>query len=140
MSTPTEPNVIRCDQFIAHAPAKVWKALTDPELHARWWAAGDVRAVVGHRFTLDMGNWGHQECEVLAVEPERLLRYSFAPGSLDTTITWELHPEGTGTRLFLEHAGFDLDSPLGKAALEGMGRGWPGLLKRIEPALDAVGR
>ncbi|WP_329117469.1 SRPBCC family protein [Streptomyces sp. NBC_01353] len=138
MTTPTEPNVIHCDQFIAHPPAKVWKALTDPELHARWWAAGDVRAVVGHRFTLDMGNWGHQECEVLAVEPERLLRYNFAPGTLDTTITWELRPEGTGTRLFLEHAGFDLDSPLGKQALEGMGRGWPGLLRRIEPALDAV--
>ncbi|MFD7322073.1 SRPBCC domain-containing protein [Streptomyces sp. NPDC059875] len=136
--TPTEPNVIHCDQFIAHPPAAVWKALTDPELHARWWAAGDVRAVVGHRFTLDMGNWGQQECEVLAVEPERLLRYSFAPGTLDTTITWELRPEGTGTRLFLEHAGFDLDSPLGKTALEGMGRGWPGLLRRIEPALAAA--
>ncbi|GAB2725441.1 SRPBCC domain-containing protein [Kitasatospora kifunensis] len=118
----------------------VWKALTDPDLHARWWAAGDVRPVVGHRFTLDMGPWGQQACEVLAVEPERLLRYSFAPGSLDTTITWQLHPEGAGTRLFLEHAGFDLDSPLGKAAFEGMGRGWPDVLGRIEPALAAAGR
>ncbi|MFF4667344.1 SRPBCC domain-containing protein [Streptomyces sp. NPDC001282] len=97
-----------------------------------------MRPVVGHRFTLDMGTWGHQACEVLAVEPERLLRYSFAPGSLDTTITWQLHPEGGGTRLLLEHAGFDLDSPLGKAALEGMGRGWPDVLQRIEPALAAA--
>lgn len=24
------------------------------ELHAKWWAAGDVRPVVGHEFTLDM--------------------------------------------------------------------------------------
>ncbi|MEU4039756.1 SRPBCC family protein [Streptomyces collinus] len=136
--TTTDPTVIRCDQFIAHSPSAVWRALTDPDLHARWWAAGDVRPVVGHRFTLDMGTWGHQACEVLAVEPERLLRYSFAPGSLDTTITWQLHPEGVGTRLFLEHAGFDLDSPLGKAALEGMGRGWPDVLQRIEPVLAAA--
>jgi len=136
----TDPTEIRCDQFIAHPPAAVWKALTDPDLHARWWAAGDVRPVVGHRFTLDMGPWGQQACEVLAVDPERLLRYSFAPGSLDTTITWQLSPEGTGTRLFLEHAGFDLDSPLGKAAFEGMGRGWPDVLARIEPALSAADR
>lgn len=133
-----EPRTIHCDQFIAHPPQAVWRALTDPELHARWWAAGDVRPEVGHRFTLDMGPWGHQECEVLAVEPERLLRYSFAPGTLGTTITWRLEPEGTGTRLFLEHSGFDLDSPLAKTAYDGMGGGWPGVLERIEPVLDAA--
>lgn len=92
--TGAEPSVIHCDQFIAHPSAAVWRVLTDPELHARWWAAGDVRPVVGHRFTLDMGPWGQQACEVLAVEPERLLRYSFAPDSLDTTITWRLQAEG----------------------------------------------
>jgi uncharacterized protein YndB with AHSA1/START domain len=133
----TEPNVIHCDQFLTHPPAVVWRALTDPRLHARWWAAGDVKAEVGHRFTLDMGAWGEQPCEVLAVEPERLLRYSFAEGSLDTTITWRLEPEGTGTRLFLEHAGFDLDSPLGRSALDGMGQGWPGILRHMEDALHA---
>ncbi|KAF5991071.1 SRPBCC domain-containing protein [Streptomyces sp. WAC00263] len=138
--TTTDPTVINCEQFIAHPPAAVWKALTDPELHARWWAAGDVRPVVGHRFTLDMGQWGQQPCEVLTVEPECLLRYSFASGTLDTTITWRLQSEGTGTRLFLEHAGFDLDSPLGKAAVEGMGNGWPGLLRRIESVLGAAVR
>ncbi|MET9962871.1 SRPBCC domain-containing protein [Streptomyces sp. NPDC006326] len=134
---PKHPDTIHCDQFIGHPPARVWRALTEPELHAKWWAAGDVRPVVGHRFTLDMGPWGHQACEVLAVEPERLLRYSFAPGTLDTTVTWRLQAEGTGTRLFLEHSGFDLDSPLGKAAFDGMGHGWPGVLARIEPALAA---
>lgn len=135
----TQPAVIRCDQFLAHPPAKVWHALTDPETHARWWAAGDVRPVVGHRFTLDMGAWGDQPCEVIAVEPERLIRYSFAEGALDTTITWRLEPEGNGTRLFLEHAGFDLDSPMGRTAFEGMGKGWPGVLSKIGEVLDAAG-
>jgi uncharacterized protein YndB with AHSA1/START domain len=131
----TEPAVIHCDQFLTHPPAVVWRALTDPGLHARWWAAGDVRPEVGHRFTLDMGSRGLQPCEVLDVEPERLLRYSFAEGSLDSTITWRLEAEGTGTRLFLEHAGFDLDSPMGKAAFDGLGAGWPKILKRIERTL-----
>jgi len=82
----TEPGMIRCDQFIARPPEAVWQALTDPELHARWWAAGDVRAEVGHRFTLDMGPWGQQRCRVIAVEPGRLLRYSFEGGGLDSPL------------------------------------------------------
>lgn len=138
--TGTEPAAIRCDQFIPHPPEAVWRALTDPELHARWWAAGDVRPVVGHRFTLDMGAWGPQPCEVLAVEPERLLRYSFAEGSLGSTITWRLDPEGTGTRLFLEHEGLDLDTPMGRTAVEGMGRGWPDVLRRIDSVLAGARR
>jgi uncharacterized protein YndB with AHSA1/START domain len=127
---------IACEQFIARPPAAVWRALTEPDLLARWWAAGDIKPVVGHRFTLDMGSWGHQPCEVLEVEPEKLLRYTFAEGALDTTITWRLEAEGNGTRLFLEHAGFDPDSPAARDALKGMGNGWPGLLRRIEPALS----
>src|SRR5262245_34179724 len=132
-----EPGVIQLTQFIPYPPAKVWEALTDPAIRARWWAAGDMQPVVGHRFTLDMGSWGQQPCEVLAVEPERLLSYSFAQGTLDTTLTWRLQPEGEGTRLSFEHGGFDLDTPLGKTAYQGMGAGWPNVLARIAPALSA---
>ena len=126
-----KPGVIQIEHTYDHPPAAVWRFLTDPALHAKWWAAGDVRPVVGHRFELDMGQWGKQACEVVAVEPEKLLRYRFATGSLDTLITWELFAEGAKTRLRLTHEGFDLSSPMGKQALEGMGRGWPGLLARI---------
>jgi len=119
---------IECEQFIAKPPATVWRALTEPELLARWWAKGDIKPVVGHRFTLDMGVWGWQECEILEVEPEKLLRYTFAETTLGTTITWRLEPEGAGTRLFLVHDGFEENS----TALTGMGNGWPGLLRRIE--------
>ena len=59
---------IHCDQYLAHPPAVVWKALTDPELHARWWVPGDIKPIVGHRFTLDMGVWGAQPGEVTAVQ------------------------------------------------------------------------
>lgn len=134
----TEQPVIRCDQFLPHPPAVVWTALTDPDLLARWWAPGDVKPVVGHRFTLDMGGWGVQPCEVTAVDPERLLSIRFAEETLDTVITWRLEPEGTGTRLLLEHGGFDLDSPMGRQAYEGMGKGWPGVLARIDRALSAA--
>lgn len=131
----TESNAINCDKFLRHTPAAVWKALTDPDLHARWWAAGDIQPVVGHRFTLDLGNFGSQSCEVTEVQDERLLVYRFADGTLDTTITWRLEPEGSGTRLFLTHAGFDLDSPMGRQAYEGMGHGWPHVLDRLDTVL-----
>lgn len=133
----TNPARIELDHFYAHGPAAVWKGLTDPALHARWWAAGDVRPIVGHRFELDMGQWGKQACEVLAVEPERLLRYRFGEGTLNTVLTWRLVPEGTGTRLTLTHEGFDLESPMGRRALEGMKPGWPRVLARLDDVLGA---
>ncbi|WP_285567996.1 SRPBCC domain-containing protein [Streptomyces sp. NBC_01463] len=131
----TRIDTFTCERFLPYSPAAVWRALTDPELHARWWAAGDIKPVVGHRFTLDMGNFGEQPCEVTAVEDERILAYRFAEGTLDTTITWTLHPQGDGTRLVLTHAGFDLDSPMGRQAFEGMGKGWPRVLGRLEKVL-----
>jgi uncharacterized protein YndB with AHSA1/START domain len=84
---------------------------------------------------LDMGKFGKQPCEVVAVEHERLFRYTFATGTLDTVITWRLAPEGAGTRLSLTHEGFDLDSPLARAAFEGMKGGWPSVLERLAEAL-----
>lgn len=127
---------IRLERVYSQAPSKVWRALTSPELVARWWAPGDIRAKVGHRFDMDMGPWGKQPCEVLVVELERRFSYRFAEPTLNTIITWELAPEGTGTRLTLIHEGFDLDSPVSRRAYEGMKPGWPGILERIATALD----
>lgn len=126
---------IRLERVYPHPPSKVWRALTVPELVARWWAPGDIRAEVGHRFDMDMGQWGLQPCEVLEVELERRFSYRFAEPTLNTTITWQLAPEGEGTRLTLIHQGFDLESPVGRRAYEGMKPGWPGILERIATIL-----
>jgi uncharacterized protein YndB with AHSA1/START domain len=111
---------IEVDQFIAAPPERVWAALTVPEQLARWWVPGETAPAVGHRFVLEMPGWGNVACEVLEVdEPERLV-YTFA----DWTLTWTLVPEGTGTRLLLEHAGFDLADPQHRFAFDNMGPGW----------------
>ena len=111
---------IEVDQFLPHPPAKVWRYLTEPDRVATWWAPTDIKPVVGHTFTVDMGTWGHQPCEVLeAVEPERLV-YSFTE---QWQLAWTLVPEGTGTRLLLEHSGFG-DDPQSRFAFEQMGPGW----------------
>jgi hypothetical protein len=54
------------------------------------------------------------------VEQDQLLVYTFA----DWTLRWTLAPEGTGTRLILEHSGFDLDDPQHRFAFDTMGPGW----------------
>ncbi|WP_416405051.1 SRPBCC family protein [Arthrobacter sp. LFS091] len=128
-------NAIRLERTFPHPQDAVWAALTKPDLLARWWAPGDIAPVVGHRFTMDMGGWGQQPCEVLTVEPGTSISFSFAEGTLDTTITWKLETVDAGTTLYFEHAGFNLDSPMGRQAIEGMGNGWPGLLTRIDQVL-----
>jgi len=129
---------ITLERHIPHPTEAVWAALTTPELLARWWAPGDIKPAVGHRFTMDMGPWGQQQCEVLAVESGTSISFLFSAGQLDTTVTWRLEAVEDGTVLHFEHAGFRLDTPLGQKAFEGMGNGWPGLLSRIDGVLAGV--
>lgn len=131
-------NSIVIERHIPHPHTEVWAALTTPELLARWWATGDIAPTAGHRFAMDMGAWGQQQCEVLEVKPGELIRFLFSEGQLDTTVTWRLEAVEDGTVLHLEHAGFNLDTPMGQQAFQGMGSGWPGLLARIEGVLAGV--
>lgn len=125
---------IEVDEFLGHPPDVVWHALTDSDRLAAWLMPNDFRPEVGHCFTLDTGRWGTTHCEVLEIEPERLLRFSWRNGPLDTEVTWRLAPEGRGTRLILEHRGFDLDHPLQRSAHEGMSDGWE---SEVVPSLAA---
>lgn len=133
---------IEVDEFLPHPPAKVWRALTDPDLMARWLMPNDFAPSVGHRFTFatrpipNIGFDGTVSCEVLEIVEERLLRISWGGGGLDTTVTWRLAAEGGGTRLFIEHRGFDLDDPVQAYAFRGMGSGWrTGVLRSLRDVL-----
>lgn len=131
-------HAIEVDEFLPHPAARVWRALVDTGELARWFVANDFRPEVGHRFTLTTGPWGTTQCVVTAVQPERLLRYTWRNDPLDTVVTWKLVPEGRGTRIILEHRGFDLDDPAQLRAFNGMGGGWRGLvLARLADHLAA---
>jgi uncharacterized protein YndB with AHSA1/START domain len=134
-----EKAAIQIEHEYSAKPSAVWRCLTDPQLLAKWWAAGNVKAEVGHRFNLDMGPFGKQTCLVLEVSPERLLKYKFSD-ALNTTITWVLAPSAQGTRLKLTHEGFDLGSPMGQQAYQGMKAGWPHVLERMAAVLVELNR
>ena len=127
MSDPTktsetsEPATIRVDQYVEAPPEKVWRLLTEPQLLRLWWAEGQVAAVVGHQFTVEMATYGKQTCKVLEVDEPHRFVYTF---SAAWTLTWRLEAEGTGTRVFLEHSGFDLDDKQMAEAFNRMGPGW----------------
>jgi uncharacterized protein YndB with AHSA1/START domain len=115
---------------LPHPPAKVWRALTDPELVAGWLMANDLKPQVGHSFTFraEPTPWwdGIVRCEVLESEPHKRLRYTWRGGPanspLDTVVTWTLTPTASGgTRLSLEQSGFP---PANKFAYEGATKGW----------------
>jgi uncharacterized protein YndB with AHSA1/START domain len=131
-----EPAVISIDRSYALIPAAtVWRALTDSTLVARWWVTGDLQPIVGHRFELDMGAWGKPVCEVLEVVPERLFRFRFTRGSVESTVTWQLSAEGDGTRLRHTHGGFDLRAPGGQETYDALNSGWPLVLARLATVL-----
>lgn len=91
--------------------------------------------VLGHEFTLDMGPWGQVPCRVTEVEPEERFVHTFGTW----TLTWRLVAEGNGTRLFLDHSGFDLDDDLGRNAHDTMGPGWRDeILPRLAPVLATL--
>ena len=127
---------IHVDQFLPHPPARVWRAITTPAELARWWVPGDISITLGETFLLEMPGWGNIACTVLDVEPPERLVYTFG----DWTLTWRLRPEGHGTRLFLEHSGFDPERPDHQFAFDNMGPGWRDeILPRLGALLDTAG-
>jgi len=123
------------DFDLPQPPARVWRALTDPKLIEQWLMPNDFQPSVGHRFqfhTHPVAGWdGTVEAEVLALESERRLVYSWRGGSDDvqgyghrlaTTVTWTLTLSAAGgTHVRMEHAGF---RPEDSFAYENMGNGW----------------
>ena len=59
-----------------HPPEKIWRALTQPHLIEEWLMKNDFKPVVGHRFNL-RADWGGVDCQVLAIEPNKTLSYSW---------------------------------------------------------------
>lgn len=129
---------IEVDQFLAQPPDRVWHALTDPDLLARWLMPNDFRPAVGHQFTFrtepvpQHGFDGIVHCQVLDLDQPRLLRFSWRGGLLDTVVSWRLVPEGAGTRLLIRHDGFDDGDPGQLMTMGILGGGWRGhLVKRL---------
>ncbi|MCP3164529.1 SRPBCC family protein [Myxococcus qinghaiensis] len=88
---------------LSHPPAKVWRAITEPE-HLREWAPFDSDRNLGSVGTAKLSTVGAPkqvvaETQIKRADEPKLLEYSW--GGQD--LRWELEPQGTGTRLTLWH-------------------------------------
>ena len=117
---------------------RLWRALTQPHLIEEWLMKNDFKAEVGQRFNLT-GEWGGVlDCQVLAVEPNRSLSYSWDLShpdpafDLKSVVTFTLTPTADGVRVRMEQAGFRPDQ---KQAFGGAQLGWRKFLDNLEQLL-----
>ncbi len=103
----TELSVV-VDRELPYPPEKIWRALTQPHLIEEWLMKNDFKPVVDHRFNL-RADWGAVDCQVMAVEPNKTLSYTWAAYGLESVVTWTLTPTSSGTHLRMEQSGFRAD-------------------------------
>lgn len=98
----------------------------------------DFMPVVGHRFNLT-GAWGGVlDCEVMEVEPNKTLAYTWDLAHADpafdlrSVVTFTLTATVAGTHLRMEQSGFRPDQ---KQAFAGARAGWGQFLGKLEQTL-----
>jgi len=126
-------------------PAKVWRAITEPEMLKQWMAPSDAFKIplaetdarVGGRYHIIMHAPDGQVHDVSGVYreivPNKKLVYTWAWKSTperQSVVTIELRAAGSGTELTLRHEQFaDAD------ARDHHQQGWMGCLARLEKAV-----
>ena len=127
------------EKEFAHPPEKVWRALTQGALIKEWLMDNDFQPVVGHRFSFRAtrgGTWsGVIESQVLVVEPNQKLSYSWGTLGVDTAVTWTLAATKTGTLLRMEQSGF---GPEQDANYKGAKYGWTKFIGNMERVVGGL--
>jgi uncharacterized protein YndB with AHSA1/START domain len=139
MTTPATRSVV-IEKEWPHPPEKIWRALTDGSLIKQWLLDNDFAPVVGHKFTFrapPMPNWsGIIDCQVLIIEPNKRLSYSWNSMGLESTVAWTLVATKGGTLVRMEQSGFRSDQ---EQAYRGASYGWQrffGGLERVVVGLS----
>ncbi len=71
MNRSTEPTrSVVIERTFAHAPEKLWRALTEPALLAQWLLKNDFAPEIGREFQFrnePVGGWDGHRCKVCAI-------------------------------------------------------------------------
>jgi uncharacterized protein YndB with AHSA1/START domain len=130
----TETLSVVVERELPYPPERIWRALTQSHLIEEWLMKNDFEPVVGHRFDL-RADWGVVGCQVLAVEPNRTLSYTWAAYGLESVVRWTLAPTSTGTRLRMEQSGFRQDQ---LQYYDGAKDGWQRFFAALERVLAGL--
>lgn len=126
---------------LEHPPEAVWRALTEPSELATWYMT---------RATIDPREGGSVDFvsgpsrlrvtgRILTWDPPRVFEHEWKvaprgelPSGEDAIIRWELHPDGAGTVLHLEHRKLNRDTAIGFAP------GTHAFIDRLAALLDGL--
>jgi uncharacterized protein YndB with AHSA1/START domain len=122
------------ERDLPHPPEKIWRALTQDHLIEEWLMKNDFKPVVGHRFNL-RADWGAVDCQVMAVEPNKTLSYTWEAYGLESVVIWTLTATDSGTHLRMEQSGFGPDQ---QQAYEGAKGGWQRFFAALEQVLARI--
>ena len=134
MTQTDDTKTLIVEREMPHSLEKIWRALTQGPLIEEWLMKNDFKPVVGHRFDL-RADWGVVNCQVLAVEPNKVLSYAWEALGLTSVVTWTLAPTSTGTHLRMEQSGF---RPEQQQAYEGAKYGWQKFFAGLERVVGGL--
>src|SRR5450755_3234108 len=130
---PETTRTLVIEREMPHPPEKIWRALTQGELIKDWLMENDFQPVVGHKFSFratPMPNWnGVVDCEVLVVEPNKKLSYTWGTMGRGNVVVWTLVATTGGTLVRMEQSGFGPDQ---EAAYKGATYGWKKFIGNLE--------
>jgi uncharacterized protein YndB with AHSA1/START domain len=134
MTDATVTRSVVVEREMPFPPEKIWRALTQPHLIEEWLMHSDFKPAVDHRFNF-RADWGAVECQVLAVEANKMVSYTWAAYGLQSVVTFTLSPTSTGTRLRMEQSGFRSEQ---QQAYQGAQHGWQRFLANLEQVLARI--
>ncbi len=130
-------NALRFERRLPHPPEKVWRALTDPAQLSQWFPATpewELAAGAKIRFSFpeeaptDDFVAADYEGEIVTVDPPRLFVFTWS----GEVLSWELAPDGDGTRLTFQTIFDDVSRASRDAA------GWDVCLEMLDLVLDGT--
>jgi uncharacterized protein YndB with AHSA1/START domain len=137
--TPASTHSLVIEREFPHAPEKIWRALTESNLIQQWLMENDFEPKVGHTFNLRMPpvqGWnGVIDGEVLTVEPQRVLSYTWGSMGLKSVVTFTLTATATGTQLRMEQSGFPSTE---SASYKGASYGWHAFLSKLDQVVGGL--
>ena len=125
------------EEVIPHPVEVVWGALTDRAAISEWlMQTAEFEPAVGTRFRMKTDRLsadGWVRAEVTELDPPRRMVWAWSvdEAAAPTTVTFELSPEGDGTRLRLTHTG-EIDPFAGELLRDG----WPGKIDDLRRTLE----
>lgn len=124
----TQPFVI--ERVYAAPIQKVWEAITVKEKMKVWYFdLAEFKPEVGFEFEFTGGDENKQYlhlCRVTKVVEGKTIAYTWRYDGYEgeSEVTWELFPEGEGTKLILTHSGLETFPPLDAFKKENFAAGW----------------